>query len=63
MSGLATNAFGSYSASQARAVFSSIHWQGELALAAAQRMALECDRLRQNLKDRSNNFFAKLRTE
>jgi DNA-binding transcriptional LysR family regulator len=35
--------------------------QGELVLAAAQRMALECDRLRQNLRDRSDDFSGLLR--
>ncbi len=35
--------------------------QGELVLAAAQRMALECDRLRQNLRDRSSDFSGMLR--
>jgi DNA-binding transcriptional LysR family regulator len=35
--------------------------QGELVLAAAQRMALECDRLRQNLRDRRNDFSGMLR--
>ena len=35
--------------------------QGELVLAAAQRMAMECNRLRQNLRDRSNDFSGMLR--
>jgi DNA-binding transcriptional LysR family regulator len=35
--------------------------QGELVLAAAQRMAMECDRLRQNLRDRRNDFSGMLR--
>jgi DNA-binding transcriptional LysR family regulator len=35
--------------------------QGELVLAAARRMALEYDRLRQDLRDRSNEFSGMLR--